>query len=216
MGRPARFSDTQILDATAGLVADAGPGGATIAAICAVLGAPAGSIYHRFTSRDVLLGRLWLRKAALFQDNFVAALANPDPVAAGLQAALSLPRTARVDFPAARIMLLHRREDFLADGWPPELQAQARRLKQQVDDALNQFARRLFGRASAGALRATSFAVLDVAFAAVRRHVAANEPPPPAVDRLIETAYLAVINAERESHDRANSGTRQRPQGDKQ
>jgi AcrR family transcriptional regulator len=153
MGRPARFSETQILDATAGLVAEAGPGGATIAAICAALGAPAGSIYHRFTSRDVLLGRLWLRKAALFQDNFASALTDPDAVAAGLQAALSLPRTARTDFAAARIMLLHRREDFLADGWPAELQAEARRLKQQVDDALNQFARRLFGRASARTLR---------------------------------------------------------------
>ena len=211
MGRPARFTETQILDATAGLVADAGPGGATIAAICAVLGAPAGSIYHRFTSRDVLLGRLWLRKAALFQDNFASALADPDAVAAGLQAALSLPRTARADFPAARIMLLHRREDFLADGWPAELQVEARRLKQQVDDALHQFAKRLFGRVSAGTLRATSFAVLDVAFAAVRRHVAANEPPPPIVDRLVETAYLAVINAERESHERANPRARHRP-----
>lgn len=216
MGRPARFTETQILDATAGLVADAGPGGATIAAICAALGAPAGSIYHRFTSRDVLLGRLWLRKAALFQDNFASALADRDPVTAGLQAALSLSRTARADFPAARIMLLHRREDFLGDGWPAELQAEASRLKQQVDDALNQFARRLFGRVSARTLRATSFAVLDVAFAAVRRHVATNEPPPPIVDRLIETAYLAVIKSERESHDRANSGARHRPQGDKQ
>ena len=203
MGRPGRFTETQILDATAGLVADAGPGGATIAAICAVLGAPAGSIYHRFTSRDVLLGRLWLGKAALFQDNFASALADPDAVAAGLQAALSLPRTARADFPAARIMLLHRREDFLADGWPAELQVEARRLKQQVD------AKRLFGRVSARTLRATSFAVLDVAFAAVRRHVAANEPPPPIVDRLIQTAYQAVINAERD--DRANPRAGHRP-----
>jgi len=215
MGRPARFTETQILDATAGLVADAGPGGATIAAICAVLGAPAGSIYHRFTSRDVLLGRLWLRKAALFQDNFASALADQDPMTGGLQAALSLPRTARADFPAARIMLLHRREDFLADGWPAELQAEARRLKQQVDDGLNQFARRLFGRVSARTLRTTSFAVLDVAFAAVRRHVATNELPPPIVDRLIETAYLAVINAERESLDRANPLARHRSKGHK-
>jgi AcrR family transcriptional regulator len=214
MGRPARFSETQILDAAAGLVAYAGPGGATIAAICAALGAPAGSIYHRFTSRDVLLGRLWLQKAALFQDNFVSALADNDPVAAGLQAALSLPRTARDDFPAARMMLLHRREDFLADGWPVELQAEASRLKQQVDDALNQLARRLFRQVSTGTLTTTRFAILDVAFAAVRRHVAANETPPLAVDRLIETAYLAVINSEREFHDRAKLSAHNRPQGE--
>lgn len=216
MGRHARFTETQILDATAGLVAGAGPSGATIGAICAALGAPAGSIYHRFTSRDVLLGRLWLQKAALFQDNFVSALTDDDPVAAGLQAALSLPRTARANFPAARIMLLHRREDFAGDGWPAGMQSEAMRLKRQFDDALYQITRRLFGRASTSTLRTTSFAVLDVAFGAVRRHVALNEPPPPSVDRLIETAYLAVINAERVSHDRANPRARHRPQGDKQ
>jgi hypothetical protein len=111
-------------------------------------------------------------------------------------------------------MLLHRREDFLGDGCPAELRAEARRLKQQVDDALTQFARRLFGRASARTLRATSFAVLDVAFAAVRRHVAANEPPPPTVDRLIETAYLAVINAEQEFH--VNPRAHHRAEGENQ
>jgi AcrR family transcriptional regulator len=201
MARRPRFSEAQILDATATLVAKGGTGAATIGAIGALLDAPSGSIYHRFASRDVLLGRLWLSKAALFQDNFARALGEDDPVAAGLGAALSLPRTARADFAGARIMLLHRREDFLGAGWPAELQAEARRLKQQVDDALGQLARRLFGRASPRSLRTTSFAVLDIAFAAVRRHVAANERPPAVVDRLIETAYLAVVTAERGSHD---------------
>src|SRR5215831_7933247 len=72
MPRRPRFSDAQILDATATLVADGGLGAATIGAIGAVLDAPSGSIYHRFPTRDVLLGRLWLRKASFFQDRFVA------------------------------------------------------------------------------------------------------------------------------------------------
>lgn len=199
MARRPKFSEDRIIEATATLVAAGGPGAATIGAIGALLDAPSGSIYHRFPSRDALLGRLWLSKAAVFQNNFVAALSNADPVTAGLGAALSLPRTARVDFPGARIMLLHRREDFLAEGLPVDLQADARRLKQQVDDALHQTAQRLFGRISARTLRVTSFAVLDIGFAAVRRHVAANEPPPQVVDGLIESAYLAVIAAERGS-----------------
>jgi AcrR family transcriptional regulator len=205
MARRARFSEAQILDATATLVAGGGTQAATIGAIGALLGAPSGSIYHRFASRDVLLGRLWLSKAAVFQNNFVGALADDDAVAAGLQAALSLPRTARADFRGARIMLLHRREDFLGDGWPPEMQAEALRLKQQVDEALHQFTRQLFGRVSPATLRAATFAVLDISFGVVRRHVAANEPPPPAVDRLIETAYLAVVSAERGGRERAGS-----------
>ena len=216
MARRPRFSEAQILDATATLVAEGGIGAATIGAIGALLDAPSGSIYHRFPSRDVLLGRLWLNKAALFQDNFVRALDENDPIAAGLGAALSLPRTVHADFAGARIMLLHRREDFLDGGWPAELQAEARRLKQQVDDALGQLARRLFGRASPRALRATSFAVLDIAFAAVRRHVAANEHPPAVVDQFIETAYLAIVTAERGSRDHTSGAPRHRRQADNQ
>src|SRR5882724_120258 len=133
MPRPSRFTDTQILDAAAALVAAGGPGAATIGAIGASLDAPSGSIYHRFASRDVLLGRLWLSKAAFFQDRFVAALTRDDPRAAALEAALSLPRSVRADFAGARIMLLYRREDFLSDDWPPEMRAEAERLRHQVD-----------------------------------------------------------------------------------
>ncbi len=71
--------------------------------------------------------------------------------------------------------------------------AEAARLKHQVDDAMKGIARRLFGRANAEALRLAYFAILDVPFAAVHRHVAANVMPPPHVDDLIAKAYLALI-----------------------
>jgi AcrR family transcriptional regulator len=67
----------QILDATAAIVAANGPGAATIGAIGNMLKAPSGSIYHRFASRDVLLGRLWLSKAAFFQNRFAAPFRGP-------------------------------------------------------------------------------------------------------------------------------------------
>src|SRR5262249_52145690 len=149
MPRPSRFSDAQILDATAAIVAEGGPGAATIGAIGNMLKAPSGSIYHRFASRDVLLGRLWLSKAAFFQTRFAAPLAAADPPRAGLAWALSMPRAVRDDFAGARIMLLHRRDDFLVGDWPPDMAAEAIRLKHQADDAMNEIAQRLFGRASA-------------------------------------------------------------------
>jgi len=190
MSRKSRFSAAQILDATATLVAADGPGAATIGAIGALLKAPSGSIYHRFASRDVLLGRLWLSKAAFFQNRFAEAF---DEAKAGLDAALSLPRSVRADFAGARIMLLHRRDDFFSGDWPADMAAEAARLKRQVDDAMKCIARRLFGRANAEALRLAYFAILDVPFAAVHRHVAANVMPPPHVDDLIAKAYLALI-----------------------
>lgn len=197
MPRPARFSDIQILDAAATLVAGGGPGAATIGAIGAVLDAPSGSIYHRFPSRDVLLGRLWLSKAAFFQGRFVAALRDPDPWNAGREAALSLPRSVRADFAGARIMLLHRRDDFLSAGWPADMGDEAVRLRQQVDEAINNITRRLFGRVAPKTLRLMTFAILDVPFAAVHRHVANGATPPGYVDGLIDQAYSALVRRRR-------------------
>jgi AcrR family transcriptional regulator len=197
MPRPARFTEAQILDATAALVAAGGPGAATIGAISHLLKAPSGSIYHRFVSRDVLLGRLWLSKAAFFQNRFAAALADPDPAKAALAAALSMSGAVRDDFAGARIMLLHRRDDFLDGDWPPEMAAEAVRLKDQVDHAIGDIARRLFGRADPEALQLITFAIIDVPLAAVRRHVANNELPPPSIDDLIVRTYAALIRPSR-------------------
>jgi len=199
MPRHPKFSEAQIIDATAALVAARGPSAATIGAIGALLDAPSGSIYHRFPSRDVLLGRLWLSKAAFFQQRFVEALAHPDPVTAGRDAAMSLPPSVRADFSGARIMLLHRRDDFLAGEWPVDMATEAARLRQQVDDAMKNITRRLFGRANLKSSRLAHFAILDVPFAAVRRHVAANEVPPPYVDDLVAKAYSALITPARSS-----------------
>lgn len=194
MPRPAKHDESRILGAAASLVAARGPGAATITAIGTAIGAPNGSIYHRFRSRNQLLGRLWLTKAEFFQNRWAQALQEPDPREAGLKAALSLPRAVRDDFEGARIMLLHRREDFLSQGWPPEMQAEAECLGKQVKDGLANITRRLFGRNSPTARQIATFAVLDLPFSAVRRFVAAGEPPPPQIDDLVAKAYAAVVD----------------------
>jgi len=198
MPRPAKHDESRILNAAAVIAAKCGPKAATIAAIGAAVGAPSGSIYHRFRTRDELLGRLWLSKARVFQDRFEEALQHVDPRQAGLEAALSLPRTARADFVGARIMLLHRREDFLSARWPAEMKREAQRLAEQANRLLGEATKRLFGRNTVAARQAAVFAVLDVPFAAVRRSVEAGAPPPVSIDRLITTVYFAIIDAERD------------------
>jgi AcrR family transcriptional regulator len=200
MPRPAKYDESSILKAAATIAASRGPSAATIAAIAHAIGAPSGSIYHRFRTRDELLGRLWLNKAAFFQDRWATALNKSSAKEAGLAAALSLPRTVREDFNGARIMLLHRREDFLSESWPAEMQAEAERLKEQVQDMLAQITRRLFGRNSVFARQVATFAVLDLPFSAVRRFVAMGQVPPPAIDDLITNAYRAVISQHRPKH----------------
>jgi AcrR family transcriptional regulator len=198
--RPAKFSEDRILGAASGLIAANGPGAATITAIGHAIGAPNGSIYHRFRSRDALLGRLWLQKAGKFQNNFADALRHSDAAQAARDAALSLPRSVRADFEGARILLLYRREDFLSGGWPPEMTAEAARLGQQVADTLSRITRRLFGGDGKSYRLTTTFAVLDVPFAAVRRHVAANQRPPAQVDALIIAAVDAILSG-RQGHE---------------
>lgn len=194
VGRPARYEAQQILDTAARLAAAEGPSGSTIGAIASALGAPTGSIYHRFSSRDVLLAELWLQTVESFQAGFQSELAGPDPREAGLQAALYTPQWVRAHPAPARLLLLHRREDFLPGGWPVEVAERAAGLGKQAEQALRMFARRALKSTSTQAMRRVRYAVIDLSYAAVRPHVHADESPPSVVDELIATAYRAVID----------------------
>jgi AcrR family transcriptional regulator len=193
MPRPPKFDDEQILAAAGRLIARNGPSGATIGAIARAVGAPIGSIYHRFDSRDVLLARVWLRAAAAFQSAFFERLAVQGPREAGLAAALYMAERVREHPREARLLLLHRQQDFVDRGWPVATRREAEELRRQVDRELRAFTRRLCGREDAPTIRIVTYAVLDAPFAAVRRHVAADEDPPRYVDVLIRTAYESVI-----------------------
>src|SRR5438874_5907366 len=86
MGRP-KFANEDFLDAALAIAAEHGPPAVTVGAISERLGAPVGSFYHRFASRDLLLGELWLRTVVDFQQGITAALDEGD----GLGAALHTP-----------------------------------------------------------------------------------------------------------------------------
>lgn len=198
MARPRQYSSQGILEAAAGLAAERGPAGATIGAIADSLGAPTGSIYHRFRSKDVLLAELWLQTVEGFQVAFQAALAGPDPREAGLEAALYTVHWVRAHPVPARLLLLHHRDDFVSGDWPPEVVERAAALKAGGDSAMRSFTRRALGSTSAAARRRARFAVVELPVAAVRAHLRAGESPPPIVDELVAEAYGAVMGAESE------------------
>lgn len=182
MGRPAKFGEDRILDAALAVLAEDGPGAATIGAIAARLGAPSGSIYHRFGSRDLLLATLWARCARRFQEGFSAALEADDAEAA----ALHTPRWCRAHPDEAAVLLLYRRQDLVAE-WPEEFAA----LNEESAAALDSFAERHPGLERERLV----FAAVDVPYGAVRRHLLARRPPPPEVDALIVTACRAVLSS---------------------
>jgi AcrR family transcriptional regulator len=206
MPRHATFDHARIIDAASRLAARDGPAAATIGRIAAEIGAPTGSIYHRFVSRDVLLGQVWLDAAEGFQRDFGAVLAGDPPHAAALAAAAFVPMRVRERPDEARLLLLHRREDFVAGGWPEELADRARKLKRAAEAGLQTACRRLCGRIDAQAVRILRFAVVDAPLAAVSPHLRARQAPPPVIDRLVrgsaEAALALLLEPEPPRHTR--------------
>jgi AcrR family transcriptional regulator len=194
MGRPAKFSDDLILDATAEAIARHGPAHATVASIAAALGAPSGSIYHRFDSRDLMFARLWIRTVRRAQPGFIEALANPVLEIAARDAALHVPRWSRSHLSEAMVLLLYRRED-LAARWPDELGGQLRDLNVDLVNAYKSYCRRRYGTAARPTLETVRFALFDIPYAGVRPYLAACESPPLRLDELIATAATSVLDA---------------------
>ena len=192
MGRPAKFNTEQILDATAQLVAEGGPGLATVAGIADRLGAPTGSIYHRFNSRDLLLARLWIRTVRRAQEGAVAAISQAVVKKAAIDFALHVPRWSRSNLDDACVLLLYRREQ-LAEQWPAELGGELASLNDPLKAAIRSFVRRRFGSVTKANLEMTSFALLDVPYAAVRRYLITGNPPPPSVDDLIARTVGCIL-----------------------
>ena len=204
MSRSAKFDSAQIIDVTSRVIARDGPALATMARIASEAGAPTGSIYHRFSSRDVLLGEVWLAAAEGFQTAFGEKLRGRDPWRAGLDAALMVAERARTHTAEARILLLHRRDDFLRGRWPEPLALRADALKRQLETGMRDFCQRLLGAVDPPALRALRFAIVDIPMAAVLPHLRAQEDLPLSIESLIRVGYEAVIAHAGKSPAKAN------------
>jgi AcrR family transcriptional regulator len=185
----AKFSQIDFLSAAQAIAAAQGPAAATIASITARLGAPTGSFYHRFASRDVVLGELWLRTVLDFQAGIGAALEAGD----GLRAALHTPAWVRAHPDNARLLLMYDRRDFVQGKWPQELRERVAEMTGRMEAGSRQRARVIFGADGREEVRLAQFLIAEVPVAAVRQHLVRREPPPPLVDRLIRTTYRAAV-----------------------
>jgi AcrR family transcriptional regulator len=192
MGRPAKFTSSDILDAAARLIARGGPRLATVQTIAEDLGAPSGSIYHRFASRELLLARLWIRTIRRFQTGFLEALTIEDLDQAARAAATHTPRWSREHLDEARVLLLYRRAD-LAARWPDELGEELADLNVDVGQALRDYTRRRFERVTDAGLERVTFALVGVPYGAVHGHLLSGEPPPPSVDDLVAQVCTCIL-----------------------
>jgi AcrR family transcriptional regulator len=168
---PPRKHDTDlILDAARSLALRDGPRAASVAAIANESGAPAGTLYHRFGSRDGILAAAWTRALARFQVRALEASQAEDDLAAAVGMALATIRFAREAPDDARLLLSLRRDDLLDADPGEELRERLAAMNAPLEAQLRRVARGLLGRADARAMDRVARAVVDVPYAAVRRH----------------------------------------------
>ncbi|MGX8904302.1 TetR family transcriptional regulator [Streptomyces netropsis] len=192
MARPPRFDLDQLLDAAVRLAAASGPAGVTMSAVAKEVGAPSGSVYHRFAGRTVLLAEVWLRTVEHFQEGWFAALeGEADPRRSGSAAARHVVAWSRAH-PQEAALLLYGARDFGRAEWPGEQADRADRGHRRVRDAVAGLATAL-GATDTAARERVSLAVIDLPLSLVRRHLRAGEVLPAHAEDLAEQCTAALL-----------------------
>lgn len=194
MGRTARYTDESILDTALALVSEDGAQGATVVAIAARLGAPSGSIYHRFASRDLILARLWIRTVNQSQVGFLESLALDDTSEAAEAAVAHTLEWSATHRHEARVLTLYRREDLVA-LWPDELGEVLSTLNDQVKRAVLAFTERHLGTVSAETVGLARFALIDLPYAAARQAILDDRPLAPWLREAVNSAAVAALSS---------------------
>jgi AcrR family transcriptional regulator len=170
MAPPRKHDTDRILDAARTLALTEGPRAVSVAAIAHASGAPAGTLYHRFGSRDGVLRAAWLRALERFQTRFLEAARNPDALEAGVAMAVSVVAFARSARDDAQLLLTLRPRDLLDAGPDTDFRERQTAMNARLDAELRRVARALHGGADARAVDAVVRAIVDLPHGAVRRH----------------------------------------------
>jgi AcrR family transcriptional regulator len=200
MGRLRLYTSDQILDGARSLVLGGGVAAATIGNIARASGAPAGSIYYRFDSREALLAELWMRAVERAQQHCIGAVeavteAGGEPAEAVVAGGLSIFDFVLTVPADAQLLVSMRRTDLIRSPLPPPLVERLRALNRPVARVVGRLAGQLFGHPSAPARELVTLAVFDLPYGAVRRHLLAGATPPPEHRAYVERAIRAVLDA---------------------
>ncbi|MGW8358400.1 TetR/AcrR family transcriptional regulator [Streptomyces wedmorensis] len=192
MARPPRFDTDQLLDAAVRLAASGGPAAVTMSAVAQAVGAPSGSVYHRFAGRTALLAEVWLRTVERFQEGYFAVLTGePDPRRAARAASRHVVAWCREN-PDEAALLLYGAADFGRADWSDEHARRADSGNNRVFAALADLAEAL-GAQDEQARDRIALALVDFPLTVVRRHLRAGTPLPPHAEDLTEHCTAALL-----------------------
>jgi AcrR family transcriptional regulator len=188
MVRTARFTAEHFIDAAIALVAEGGPGAATMQAIARRVGAPTGSIYHRFESRSAILAAAWNAGYGALARVLVPLLR----AGRAREAALALLPWVAEDPRRARFLLLHEPVALFEDAPPPPALRQAmERLEEEMDQAFRACVAAA-GSATAEDLARARFLIFDAPIAILRPHLVAGGAVPAFAGRMIAELHAGV------------------------
>lgn len=137
-----------------------------------------------------MVASLWLRCVERFQEGFLRALDNPNPIAGALAGARHIVTWSQQNTDDARLLLAHHRRDLLADGWPSEI---ADRNQAQVQLASAAMADLRLALGADADCERVEFAVLTVPMGAVRPALSRGVAPSSQIEDLTVEAVWALL-----------------------
>ncbi|KZB79792.1 TetR/AcrR family transcriptional regulator [Amycolatopsis regifaucium] len=194
MGRPPRHNADDFLDAAVRIFAADGIAAVTMSAVAREVGAPSGSIYHRFPGRPALLAAVWLRTLTRFQQDYLAVLEREPAIEAAVEAAAQVVRWCRAH-PGEGKLLYAGDRSLGIDDWTAEDRARADEANRRLTAVMTKVVRRLrplTGRSTDELM----LALVDLPYAAVRRYLDRGEAPPPRAVDLVTKTTRTLLGAE--------------------
>lgn len=189
MPRQVKHSVDAMLDAARDLIFQSGAAGITAVAVAETIGAPSGSIYHRFPRRDDLVASAWLRAQERFAASFgaAAAAAGNEP---GVTAAVSVLTWTQQNPADAAVLLRHSLAELLRGDVSPSVAERARAGRSCVTEVL-----RAVAAHHEVSLRDAALAVVDVPYSVVRRSLDAGRQPTRADVKAVRRAARLLLSA---------------------
>ena len=140
MARPVKYSDSKILDATAAEIVESGLDGASVAQVAKRLGAPSGSVYHRYPSRKHLLGALWVRTLSRYHDALEQATLQPEADDLAQRAIAGVFDWIGKNPVDSHLLTKFRTDDLVNNDWPTDIRISVSDENQRLADITNRVA----------------------------------------------------------------------------